>query len=165
MKHWVGNGAKFRIPVKYAQGEDSVPREAISRWENAFKSLLSAQTSTAYQPPSVTSNNNEVTSYSHSREIPISEYSIRQLIQFQRTGKASGPDGIPCEVLKNDICVHDLTSLFLTIANSLHIPTAWKLATIVPLPKSAMKDPSNPLQYRSISVLSIPYYLNNVLCE
>ena len=42
--------------------------------------------------------------------------------------------------------------------------------TIVPLPKSSMKDPSNPLQYRSIFLLSIPYklltkILNNVLCE
>ena len=57
-----------------------MPREAIAGWENAFKSLLSAQTSTAYQPPSVTSNNNEVTSYSHSVEIPISEDLIHQLI-------------------------------------------------------------------------------------
>ena len=66
--------------------------------------------------------------------------------------------------------MHFLTSLFLTIASSLHIPTAWKLATIVPLPKSSMKDPSNPLQYRVMSLLSIPYklftkILNNVLCE
>ena len=32
--------AKFRIPFKCSQGEDSVPSEVISRWKNAFKSLL-----------------------------------------------------------------------------------------------------------------------------
>ena len=32
---------KKMIPVEFAQGENMVPREALSRWENAFRDLLS----------------------------------------------------------------------------------------------------------------------------
>ena len=148
---------KFIIPVEHAQGEGTVPREAILRWENAFKSLLSTQTPTVCQPSSYT-NIVDVNSPAHSIEIPISEDLTRQLIQSQKTGKASGPDGIPCEVLKNDICVSFLTSMFISIVKSLCIPTAWKMTTIVPLPKTSMKDPSNPLQYRSISLNRPKHY-------
>ena len=111
------------------------------------------QTSTVYQPPSITSNNNEVTSYSRSIEIPISEDCLSKSRKLER----------------HLVLMKSHVKLFL---NSLFIPTVWKLATIVPFPKSSMKDPNNPMQYRGmgISLLSIPYMLvtkilNNVLCE
>lgn len=70
-------------------------------------------------------------------------------------GKAMGPDDIP-----NDFLTHLSTSALpalLTLFNSSWLngtfPSAWKLATLVPIPKPG-KDPTLPSSYRPISLLS-----------
>ena len=58
------------------------------------------------------------------------------------------------EVLKQNV----LRAVLLPFLNKCFmkniIPTIWKSAIIVPIPKSASKDPHVPLNYRGISLLS-----------
>ena len=44
--------------------------------------------------------------------------------------------------------------LFHTIFNAGLVPTIWGKCCITPIPKSSMKDPFTPLNYRGISLLS-----------
>ena len=71
------------------------------------------------------------------------------------TSKATGPDGISATVLKN--CAPELapvlSKLFQISLNSKSMPSEWKTAHVVAVPKKGNKqDPSN---YRPISLLSI----------
>ena len=84
----------------------------------------------------------------------VSKEEVSQAVWSQKIRKAPGPDHIPAEVLKNEVCVGFFTTLCLEKCS---IPSAWKTATIVPIPKDNMKDPTDPFQYRGISLLSIPY--------
>ena len=157
------------IPVEFVQGEDKVPREALLKWENAFRDLLSPQVHSSCQSPPVLSRNNE-TDQVQQIDISIDEDVTYQAILSQKNGKATGSDRIPSEVLKNKICVRFLTNLFTAVINSQLIPTAWRQATIVPIPKSSMRDARNPLEYRGISLLSVPYkifskILNQLIIE
>ena len=83
---------------------------------------------------------------------------ISQAMWSQKNRKAPGPDCIPAEVLKNEVCVAFFTIFFSVCLEKCCIPSAWKTATIVPIPKDNMKDPTDPLQYRGISLLSICLY-------
>ena len=83
--------------------------------------------------------------------------------------------------LKNKICVRFLinsqliryvlgSNQFTAVIDSQLIPTAWRQATIVPIPKSSMRDARNPLEYKGISLLSVPYkifskILNQLIIE
>ena len=90
-----------------------------------------------------------------SYNVPISENEVIQTIN--QCSKASAPsfDQISSMMLQN---LHaNAISHFTDILNRLFslgtYPTIWKLAIIIPLLKP-LKDPSNPLSYRPISLLS-----------
>ena len=76
-----------------------------------------------------------------------------------KLGKSVGPDMLPNEVLKQD----GIQNLLLPFLNKCFIenviPTSWRKSIIVPIPKSASKDPLVPLNYRGISLLSCLYKL------
>ena len=76
-----------------------------------------------------------------------------------KNGKSVGPDMLPNEVLKHD-GIHDLLLPFINKCFMENIiPSSWRKAIIVPIPKSATKDPYVPLNYRGISLLSCMYKL------
>ena len=68
--------------------------------------------------------------------------------------KAAGPDGIPAHALK--ACAHQLAGVFTDILNlslSLSVvPACFKLATIVPVPKSARVNTLN--DWRPVALTS-----------
>ncbi|KAI4895209.1 hypothetical protein NFI96_002983 [Prochilodus magdalenae] len=72
-----------------------------------------------------------------------------------KTRKSPGPDGIPGRILK--VCAHQLTGVFTDIFNrslSLSVvPACFKLATIVPVPKTARITTLN--DWRPIALTSI----------
>ena len=69
--------------------------------------------------------------------------------------RSTGPDGISARMLKGtvDAIVSSITTLFNLSLTTGSFPESWKLARIVPVPKSdALSAPSN---YRPISILSV----------
>ena len=76
---------------------------------------------------------------------------IRQV----KSGKAAGPDGIPCEALKADIetSVVMLYPLFEKIWEVEEEPLDWKEGYLIKLPKKG--DLSNCTNYRGITLLDV----------
>ena len=69
--------------------------------------------------------------------------------------KAAGPDGVSSSVIKN--CAEQLSRVFCGLYNralSEHIPTKWKEACIIPVPKSATANEMN--DFRPVALTSIP---------
>ena len=86
---------------------------------------------------------------------PINVEEVSQCAQSLKNGKASGPDGIRNEFLKNlpSDLISLLTDFFNKILDSGVIPKEWSLGMIMPLfkNKGSSTDPSN---YRGITLLS-----------
>ena len=83
----------------------------------------------------------------------ISAEQVFNLISQLDTNKANGPDGISAFMLKSTASsiASPLAKLFSCSILTGKFPTIWKIASIVPIPKSGHKnDPSN---YRPISLL------------
>ena len=82
---------------------------------------------------------------------------VKWALLHQKNGKTVGPDGLPAEVIKNQVCCTFFQSLFSACLKNLIIPTVWHHGIITPIPKNKTSDPRIPLNYRGISLLSVPY--------
>ena len=88
-------------------------------------------------------------------ELLCTNAEVYDLIVGLDPSKSTGADGISAKMLRGtvDAVVPSLTRLFNLSLTTGSFPEAWKLARIVPVPKSvAMTVPSN---YRPISILSV----------
>ena len=79
---------------------------------------------------------------------------FQEAIRGLKVSKASGPNGIPSRVLKNQPqqAVSVLVLIFKAILFTHHFPTAWKHARMISKLKLG-KCPALPSSYRSISLL------------
>ena len=87
------------------------------------------------------------------KEFTVTE--VRSIVMKAKSGKAPGLDGIVSEVVKNDICIKVLTTLFNKCLTTGLLPSQWLKAIICPIPKSATNDPRLPLSYHGISLLPV----------
>ena len=76
-------------------------------------------------------------------------------VAITRPSKASGPDGILAQMLKNmpHSIAPSITKLFNLSILSGQFPSAWKLSHVVPIPKS--NNHASPTNYRPILLLSV----------
>ena len=81
---------------------------------------------------------------------------MKWALLHQKNCKAVGPDGLPVELIKIQVCCIFFQSLYLS-KESLYIPTVWRHGIITPIPKNKTSDPRIPLNYRGMSLLSVPY--------
>ena len=88
-------------------------------------------------------------------ELTIAE--VQLAINRAKTGKATGIENLPNEVLKSPMLSHTLFSLFKKCFETGKIPSMWLRSIINPILKS--DDPRVPLNYRGISLLSTIYKL------
>ena len=86
---------------------------------------------------------------------PLTRDEIRMAIRQLNSGKAPGPDGIPCEALKADIetTVYMLYPLFEKIWEVEEVPLDWKEGYLIKLSKKG--DLSNCTNYRGITLLDV----------
>ncbi len=63
---------------------------------------------------------------------------------------------IPAEVLKNPKCVNILHKLMNYCFQSGTVPILWQQGIVNPIPKCSSKDSRIPLNYRGITLISIP---------
>jgi len=70
---------------------------------------------------------------------------VKWALLYQKNGKAVGPDGLPAEVIKNQVCCTLFQSLFSTYLKNLYIPTVWRHGIITPIQKNKqLSDPRIP---------------------
>ena len=138
------------VPTLFSNGvEVSDNREKASLLNNFFYDCFNTKS----PPLSVTPSN--LSTSDCLPELLCSEAEVYDLIVGLDPSKSTGPDGISPKMLRGtvDAIVPSLTRLFnLSLTNG-SFPESWKLARIVPVPKSAvMSAPSN---YHPISILSV----------
>ena len=85
---------------------------------------------------------------------PITYEEVRKAVYEAKLRKASGIDGIPAEVLRNETCIDLLFKIVSYAFANDKVPSEWSKGIIKPLPKG--DDPRNPLNYRPITIISIP---------
>jgi len=80
---------------------------------------------------------------------------VQWLINRLDTAKSNGPDGISARMLKAGASsiAPSVTKLFNLSIASACFPTMWKMANIVPVPKSNNHTSQLPSNYRPISLL------------
>ena len=71
-----------------------------------------------------------------------------------RAGKAPGADEITSEVLRNDNCIDILFRIIKHCFDDGRVPNEWTKGIINRIFKG--DNPSNPLNYRPITLLSVP---------
>jgi len=90
---------------------------------------------------------------------PIDRDEVKEAIFRSKLGKYVGVgvnvDEIPSEILRNDTCIDLLYKLIKFCFTEEHAPKEWLTSVISPIPKPKM-DPLNPLEYRPISLISVP---------
>ena len=144
-----GGGGNTQLPPLI---DDGVPVFATSDKANCLNTFFINQSqldTMNVQLPLLPQN---PSSLSH---IILTPQEVRDIIQIIDTSKASGPDNISGKLLKP--IALELSSPLCTLFNlslSLNsVPTIWKFANIIPILKK--DDPSNPSNYRPVSLLSL----------
>ena len=82
---------------------------------------------------------------------------VESVIKSVKANKSPGLDSIPNECLKQKDIILILWKLISLCFKYSLIPSIWLKAIISPIPKSSLKDPYVPLNYRGISLLSNVY--------
>ena len=91
-----------------------------------------------------------------SEDIIFTESDVFHLLCAVDPTKASDPDGISGYMLKGtaESIAYSLAYLFNMSIKFGKVPTAWKVSSIVPIPKMT-NSTDNPVHYRPISLLSL----------
>jgi hypothetical protein len=87
---------------------------------------------------------------------PVTEFSVLKMLSTLNARKATGPDGIPAWVLKEnaDILASSVADIINSSYKEAHLPESWKKADITPIPKQKpVRDVNKHL--RPISLTAI----------
>lgn len=89
-------------------------------------------------------------------DLACTEEEVCFILKSINASKATGPDGISARMLKEtaSAIAPSLTILFNSSISQRCFPTCWKLANVVPVPKS-ISQKTSPSGYRPISLLPI----------
>jgi hypothetical protein len=125
------------------------PTTPISRTSSSNESLTMLTRSKTPASPSLFPDDEHMTD-----EITTDE--VKSIITHLKNSKAPGPDGIRPILLKNlpESALQALTNIYNNCMISLYVPTAWKTAYTIMIPKPG-KSPNDPKSYRPISLLNI----------
>ena len=87
----------------------------------------------------------------------MSVLEIKKAVYNAKRGKALGAYAIYTEVLKNDVAILFMLTLFNICFDKGIVPSIWGKCIINPIPKSSSSDPRDPLAYRGIALASSVY--------
>ncbi|XP_028512507.1 uncharacterized protein LOC110231214 [Exaiptasia diaphana] len=114
------------------EGED--PTLLANAINNSFLSPMSV-----FTPLDTPVLNTSTNSHLEDSPRPVSELSVIEKLSSLNPNKASGPDGIPAWVLRDnaDILAAPVTDILNTSFRERRVPSSWKSADITPLPKTS----------------------------
>ena len=163
----LANDRKTSIPweVKDCNGQIYTDRNSVlNKWKTDYECLFNAGQDNAYFDKTHLENVREITRDPDSASFPtldcsilnapISRDEVRMSVYKARARKAPGADEIPSEVLRNDSCIDILFRIIKYCFDDGRVPNEWTKGIINPIFKG--DEPSNPLNYRPITLLSVP---------
>ena len=138
----------------------------LEKWKTDYSNLLNSESTENFDQEHYKTvlrqlhkhpviNNRQINVDSLNTDITYQE--IYDSVYSAKLRKAAGFDGIPSEVLRYDICVELLYKIISHCFKNGEVPSEWTRGIIKPIPKSETKDARNPLSYRGISLVSVPY--------
>lgn len=119
-------------------------------FNKTFKSVFHQQESNStYEPEKCDETDTE-------GPLVITEAGVAALISKLPAGKAPGPDGITSLMLKKTLpCSAKILSILFNFSiEKGEVPEDWRVAAVVPIPKTGKRD--DPSNYRPVSLTSIP---------
>ena len=146
------------IPMEVVSEDGQIENDidiVLERWKSDFSALYNRPRSQSLD------NNIDLNQRQNYVETGINEYisifEVKKAVNEAKRNKASGLDGIPVDVLKNDSAISFLHILFNVCFEKGVIPSDGGKGIINPIPKSSTTDPRDPLSYRSITLTSVLY--------
>ena len=160
--------SKIPMEVVDSEGESIFNTDMIlNKWKSDYEMLYNPPVSEKFDANHMETLLNELqletpTCIPHNVDVsclnrPITYQEVEAAVGRAKLKKACGFDNIPSEILKNGACVDMLYKIVSYCFDKGHIPSDWTKAIINPIPKSVTADPRDPLSYRGISLLSVPY--------
>lgn len=132
------------------------PDVVLEKWRTDFQGLLSPDDTTInWDNISVELEDITLDNSIFNQMIHIDE--VIKCILSSKSGKSSGIDEIPNELLKNDAAIAMLHSLYNRCFITGKIPDDWSKGIICPIPKSSTSDSRDPLSYRGITLAPTMY--------
>ena len=127
------------------------PEISIDTWKCHFENILTRNRNSC---SSLTHEMSEKV-YDEMLDAPMNAYEIKQAIARLKSGKATGLDEIPGELLKaiSGHILPFLTKYFNVLYESQNFPQEWSRSIIIPIYKTG--DKLDPTNYRGISLLSV----------
>ena len=176
----IANDRKRAIPLVVVDNNRSVTNDKmdiLNKWKSDFESLFRCNEERNEQL--------DRTCFDMDIDVnilnkPISRDEVLQAVIHAKFCKASAIDNIPAEVLKNDCAVDLLFRIINRCFNLGKVHTQWNSGVINPILKPGSDDDRQPLNYRGITLMSVPckiycYILNqrlstwlehnNILCD
>jgi len=138
----------------------SEPEEVKEYIRKAWQSHFAPQpTQEGTQPEEWIGTANKITGNTDSLVTKIKTEELTETIKNISNGKAPGPTGETIEMIKwlDETNLRLVKTLFNTIMKTGYLPDSWKTAKIFGIYKSG--EPTNPLNYRPIALLSVLYKL------
>jgi len=176
----IGIDRKRTIPLEVVDNDGNVTMDkkaVLDKWKGDFESL--------FKQNDIRNDNLDETTFDTLIDVsvlnePITRDEVLQAILHAKLRKASGIDDIPAEVLKNDTAVDLLFQIISASFDLGKVPLQWNSGVINPILKPGSDDDRLPLNYRGITLISVPckiycYVLNrrlsawleenNILCD
>ena len=163
----LANDRKTTIPWEVKDGDGQICTDrysVLNKWKTDYECLFNAGQDNPYYNNSHLENVREMNRDPGSAHFPsldcsllnapISRDEVRMSVYKARARKAPGADEIPSEVLRNDSCVDILFRIIRYCFDDGRVPNEWTKGVINPIFKGG--DSSNPLNYRPITLLSVP---------
>ena len=165
----IANTRRQRIPCEVVDDDGNVssdPEIVLNRWRSDYEALYKGTASDEFDQAHLDSVQKQLRAMEADANIPaadatllnmpISLQEVEAAVQRAKLRKACGIDTLPAEALKNPACVTILHKIISYCFEQGIVPKDWTRGVITPVPKQGNKDPRVPLNYRGITLISVP---------
>ncbi|CAC5376665.1 unnamed protein product [Mytilus coruscus] len=152
------NERKSCIPNAVVNEDGTIETDKVNvldRWKEDFRQLFNSdENNDETIPQSVESQNvhRDITELNE----PITREEVITAVTRAKVRKATGIDDIPAEVLKNDTAIELLYQIISGCFQLGKVPLEWTRGIINPILKPNADDERIPLNYRGITLISVP---------
>ena len=154
-KTGIVNDRKPNIPWAVVDEYGHVKRDkdsVLQKWRDDFHKLF---TSDAHNTTLNETEFNAETDVASLNE-PITREEVYLAVEHSKRRKAAGIDNIPAEVIKNNTAIDLLHKIINGCFALGQVPTEWTSGIINPILKPGAVDDRCPLNYRGITLISVP---------